>query len=165
MDNIILIGMPTSGKTTLGKLLAKRLGYTFLDTDDVIRQQHGCDLKTLIDREGNEGFLRLESAAIHTVDVHRTVIATGGSTVYSADAMAHLKKMGRVVYLYISYPMLEHRMGDIHARGVVLKPGFTLKDLYDERAPLYAQYADITLVELPNESSRQWANKLLPLLK
>ncbi len=165
MDNFILIGMPTCGKTTLGKLLAKRLDYAFLDTDDVIRARHNCDLKTLIDQEGREGFLRLESEAIRTVDVHRTIIATGGSTVYSADAMEHLKKLGRIVYLHISYPILEQRMGDPKARGVVMSPGFTLKDLYEERAPLYAKYADITVVELPNESARQWANKLIPMLK
>ncbi len=165
MDNIILIGMPTCGKTTLGRLLAARLGYAFLDTDDVIRQQNGSDLKTLIEREGREGFLQLEEQAVRSVDVSRTVIATGGSVVYSPDAMAHLKSIGRVVYLYISYPMLEQRMGDPHARGVVLAEGFTLKDLYDERAKLYDQYADITLVEHPKDSVHQWASKLLPLLK
>lgn len=164
MDNIILIGMPTCGKTTLGKRLARKLGCDFLDTDDVIRQRNGCRLQEIIEREGRDGFMQREEEAVCSVHTDHTVIATGGSVVYSPTAMAHLKSLGRVVYLYITYPMLKKRMGDPHARGVVLAPGFTLKDLYDERTRLYEQYADITLVEQPDSSAETWVNDLLKLL-
>lgn len=165
MDNIILVGMPSCGKSTLGHLLADKLGYTFLDTDDVIVQQNGCALQDIIDNHGRDVFMEREEAAVLSVDTQKTVIATGGSVVYSPAAMAHLKKLGRVVYLYISYDMLAARIGDPRTRGVVFAPGFTLKDMYNERTALYDHYADITLVETPEDTTEQSIDQLLVMLK
>lgn len=165
MDNIILVGMPSCGKSTLGHLLAEKMGYTFLDTDDVIVEQNGCSLQDIIDNHGRDIFMEREEAAVLSVDTQKTVIATGGSVVYRPAAMAHLKKLGRVVYLYISYQMLADRIGDPRTRGVVFAPGFTLKDMYDERTALYEQYADITLAEHPNDTTEKSVNELLEMLK
>ena len=165
MDNIILVGMPSCGKSTLGHLLAEKLGYTFLDTDDVIVQQNGCSLQDIIDAHGRDVFMEREEAAVLSVDTHKTVIATGGSVVYSPAAMAHLKKLGRVVYLYISYDMLKDRIGDPRPRGVVFAPGFGLWEMYQERTALYDHYADITLVETPEDTTEQSVAQLLDMLK
>ena len=143
MNNIILVGMPSCGKSTLGRILAKELGYGFLDTDEVIIRQNGCPLRDILDAQGVDGFIRVEEASVCTVNAENTVIATGGSVVYSEKAMAHLKAMGRVVYLQLSFDEMERRLGDLHARGVAIAPGSTLMDLYNERIPLYEKYADI----------------------
>ncbi len=164
-NNLIFIGMPSSGKSTLGRLLARELGRPFIDTDDVIRQINGCELHELMDRDGLDGFLQREVEAICTVDVDNTVIATGGSAVYSPTGMEHLKKIGRVIYIAISYETLEKRVGDPHLRGVVLAPGKTLRDLYEERVPLYEKYADLTLVQAGNETTRESVSRLLELIK
>ena len=145
MANIILIGMPTCGKSTVGVLLAKQLGYRFLDSDLVIQEREGKLLHELIETLGNDGFLALEDAVNASIETDRTVIATGGSAVYGERAMKHLKKNGVVVYLKISYETLEQRLGDYIHRGVVMPAGYTLRDMYDERAPLYEKYADVTL--------------------
>ena len=121
-NNLIFIGMPSSGKTILGRLLAAELGRPFIDTDDVIRQINGCELHEIMNRDGLDGFLQREVEAIRTVDVENTVIATGGSAVYSPAGMEHLKKIGTVIYVAISYETLERRVGDPHLRGVVLAP-------------------------------------------
>ena len=147
MSNIILIGMPTCGKSTVGVLLAKHLGFRFLDTDLLIQETHGRLLHELIDEHGTKGFIALENDVCQTLDVNRSVIATGGSAVYGKEGMAHLKEIGTVVYLKITYPMLEERLGDYKTRGVILPDGYTLKDLFDERTALYEQYADITVDE------------------
>ena len=165
MDNIIFIGMPSSGKSTLGRLLAKELGLPFIDTDDVIRQINGCELHEIMDRDGLDGFLQREVEAICTVDTSNTVIATGGSAVYSPAGMEHLKKLGRVIYVAINYETLVRRVGDPHLRGVVLAPGKTLRDLYEERVPLYEKYADLTLVQAGNETTRESVLRLLELIK
>ena len=165
MNNLIFIGMPSSGKSTLGRMLAKELGRPFLDTDDVIRQINGCELHEIMDKDGLEAFKQREQEAICTVEVDNTVIATGGSSVYSPVAMQHLKKGGRVIYVAISYDTLEKRVGDPHLRGVVLAPGKTLRDLYAERVPLYEAYADITLRQKEGETIRESVERLLTLLK
>ncbi len=165
MESIILVGMPSCGKSTLGHLLADKLGFPFLDTDDVIKEQNGCELQDIIDNDGREVFMERELAAVLSVDATRAVIATGGSVVYSPEAMAHLKTLGRVVYLCISYEMLEARIGDPRTRGVVFAPGFGLRDMYEERTALYEQYADITLVETPGETTEQSVARLLDMLK
>ncbi|MBQ1950857.1 MAG: shikimate kinase [Clostridia bacterium] len=164
MDNIVLVGMPSCGKSTLGRHLAKQLGYTFIDTDDVIRDLNQCELQDIIDKDGREVFLRREEEAVCSVNTHRHVIATGGSVVYSPVAMAHLKALGTIVYLYISYPTLEKRIGDPRTRGVVFAPGFGLKDMYDERTALYEQYADITLCESEGDTPTESTEKLIALL-
>lgn len=161
MDNIILIGMPSCGKSTLGRLLSKELGCAFLDTDDVIIRQNGCPLRDILDREGVEGFKLREEEAICSVEADRTVIATGGSAVYSPKAMAHLKAGGRVVYLCLSFKELERRLGDLHERGVAIAPGSTLLDLYNERTPLYEQYADITVQVADTNSVRKTLSEIL----
>lgn len=153
-NNVILTGMPGSGKSTVGVVLAKGLGYRFLDSDMVIQEQTGKLLYQLIEELGEAGFLALENEINASILASHTVIATGGSAIYGKEAMAHFKEIGKVVYLKLPYGELAERLGDLHERGVVLKPGFTLKDLYDERAPLYERYADITL-DCSNKSIRQ----------
>ena len=155
MNNIILTGMPSCGKSTLGRLLAKELGYDFLDTDDVIIQQNNCPLKDILDNEGLDGFIRAEEAAVCSVNVENTVIATGGSVVYSPKAMEHLKSLGRIVYLCLEYKEVERRLGDLHERGVAIAPGKTLRDLFDERAPLYNKYAGLVVSIRSGNSIRQ----------
>ena len=143
--NIIMIGMPGSGKSTVGVILAKVLGMHFCDTDIVIQEIAGKKLQEIINEEGNDAFLLQERDAILSLSVEDTVIATGGSAVYSDEAMQHLKKSGVVVYLQVSEPEIERRLADFAARGVAIKDGMTVKDLYDERMPLYEKYADITV--------------------
>lgn len=147
LDNITLIGMPASGKSTVGVLLAKRLGYSFVDVDIVIQEQEGRLLKEIIAEEGQEGFLYVENRVNAELSVHNSVIAPGGSVIYGKEAMEHLKKISTVVYLKLSYEAVEERLGNLTDRGVVLKDGMTLKDLYEERIPYYEQYADITVDE------------------
>lgn len=155
MDNIILTGMPSCGKSTLGRMLAKELGYAFLDTDNVIIERNGCPLKEILDKEGLDGFIRREEEAVCSVTAERTVIATGGSVVYSPKAMAHLKSLGKIVYLCLDYKEVERRLGDLHERGVAIAPGKTLRDLFDERTPLYEKYADLAILIRSGNSIRQ----------
>lgn len=146
-SNITLIGMPASGKSTIGVLLAKRLGYSFVDVDIVIQEETGKLLKEIIEEQGTEGFLKVEEEINSRLDVTRSVIAPGGSVIYGPAAMEHLKRISTVVYLKLDYPELEQRLGDLKDRGVALKNGMTLMDLYQERVPLYEKYADITVDE------------------
>lgn len=145
--NITLIGMPASGKSTVGVLLAKRLGYSFVDADIVIQEKTGKLLKEIIAEQGTDGFLKVEENVNSELDVQRSVIAPGGSVIYGPKAMKHLKEISVVVYLKLSYEDVKMRLGDLKDRGVALKDGMTLKDLYDERIPLYEKYADITIDE------------------
>lgn len=145
--NITLIGMPASGKSTVGILLAKRLGYSFLDTDIVIQEKEGRLLKEIIKQEGLNGFLEIENKINKELDIQGGVIAPGGSVIYGKDAMEHLKKISILVYLKLSYKDMEYRLGDLKERGVAMKAGMTLKNLYDERVPLYEEYADIIIDE------------------
>ncbi len=143
--NIVLIGMPGAGKSTIGVVVAKRLGYRFLDSDLVIQETYGKLLHELITEYGVEGFWQLENDVNGSLDVERTVIATGGSVCYEEEAMTHLSKVGTVVYLQLSYETLKERLGDLNARGVTMRPGQDLQDLYEERLPLYEKYAHITI--------------------
>jgi shikimate kinase len=140
-DNIVLIGMPGAGKSTVGVVLAKRLGYRFVDSDLVIQEKYGKLLHELISENGVEGFWKIENDVNASLNLHRSVIATGGSAVYGAEAMEHLREIGTVLYLKLPYEEVEERLGDLNARGVTLKDGQTLKDLYEERIPLYEKYA------------------------
>lgn len=143
--SIILIGMPSCGKSTLGVLLAKKLGLEFIDSDLLIQKKHGKLLHELIEQHGNDAFLSLEAEVNCSLEATDAVIATGGSAVYSEAAMAHLATLGKIVYIHISYEEMEARLGDYAHRGVIMPDGYTLRDLYDERAVLYARYANITV--------------------
>lgn len=144
-DNIVLIGMPGCGKSTVGVVLAKTLNMEFVDSDIVIQRSRNKRLSQLMDELGTEGFRQLENDINAGLDVHHCVIATGGSVIYGQGAMEHLKRIGTVVYLRLPYPAIEERLGDLHARGVTMKPGQTLLDLYNERCPEYERWADVTL--------------------
>ncbi len=145
--NITLIGMPAAGKSTVGVLLAKRLGYAFVDVDIVIQQKTKKLLKQIIAEEGMDGFMAVENRINGELDVDQSVIAPGGSVIYGREAMEHLKEISTVVYLKLTYEEVEARLGNLVDRGVVLKEGMTLRNLYDERVPYYEKYADITIEE------------------
>lgn len=147
MKNIVLIGMPAVGKSTVGVVVAKRLGYEFVDTDLLIQKQEKRLLKEIIAQEGNDGFLAIENQVNRDLDVENAVIAPGGSVVYCEEAMEHYKKTGTVVYLKVSYETIDRRIQNAKSRGVVLKEGQTLKDLYEERVCLFEKYADYTICE------------------
>ncbi|MEE1196147.1 MAG: shikimate kinase [Lachnospiraceae bacterium] len=147
MKNIVLIGMPGSGKSTIGVVLAKVLGYEFLDSDLVIQKRENRLLSEIIEQEGVDGFLKIENDVNKSLDVERTVIATGGSAVYGKEAMEHLKETGTVIYLRLAYKPLRRRLGSLKKRGVVLRKGQTFRMLYEERTPLYEQYADLIIDE------------------
>ena len=144
-NNIILIGMPGSGKTTLGTELAEIIGYGYIDSDSVIVAREGKRLNEIIAEVGREAFLDIEAKVNSELCADRCVIATGGSVIYRDYAMQKLKELGTIVYLQLDYEIIERRLGDLKKRGVALKEGFTLKDLYKERIPLYEKYADITV--------------------
>lgn len=144
-NNIILIGMPGAGKSTVGVVLAKKLGYRFVDSDLVIQDKYGKLLHELIEENGVEGFWKIENDVNASLDTQKSVIATGGSAVYGTEAMEHLRQIGTVVYLQLPYEEVAERLGDLNARGVTLMPGQTLVDLYEERIPLYEKYAHIVV--------------------
>ena len=146
-SNIVLIGMPGVGKSTIGVVLAKMLGYDFIDADLVIQEKEKKLLREIIAEVGAEGFIEVENRINSSIEAEHAIIATGGSVVYGAEAMAHLKEIGTVLYLKLPYEELQKRLRDIKGRGVVLKDGQTLKDLYEERVPLYEKYADLTVDE------------------
>ncbi len=144
-DNIVLIGMPGVGKSTVGVVLAKALGYQFVDADLLIQEAEGKLLSELIEEHGTDGFIEIENRVNSQIQTHRNVIATGGSVVYGKEAMEHLKSIGTVVYLKQNLRVLQRRLRNLKGRGVVLKEGQTLVDLYKERTVLYEKYADITV--------------------
>lgn len=146
-DNIILIGMPASGKSTLGVILAKVLGYKFIDSDILIQEKQERKLSQIIEDEGIDGFIEIENEVNASIDCEKTVISTGGSAVYGEKAMEHFKSIGKVVYLHVDYDRLVKRLSDIKQRGVVIREGQTFEQLYDERMKLYKKYADITVNE------------------
>lgn len=146
-SNIVLIGMPAVGKSTLGVILAKILGYQFIDSDLVIQKQEQALLKDIIEQKGIDGFIETENRINQSINCDKSVIATGGSAVYGAQAMEHFKEIAIIVYLKIDYETLNARLNNIKNRGVVIREGQTLKSLYEERSILYEKYADITVSE------------------
>lgn len=164
MKNIILVGMPGCGKSTLGVILAKKINYGYIDSDSVIVALQGKLLPDLIEELGNEAFLDLEARVISSITAQRCVISTGGSAIYREDVIKKMKENGVVIYLKISFEEVEKRLGDLKERGVVLKKGFSLRDLYEERDPLYEKSADI-VVELDGSSIEKNAEKLIRAVK
>lgn len=152
--NIILIGMPGAGKSTVGVVLAKRKGYKFVDSDLVIQEKENRLLHEIIEQEGIDGFLAIENQINAELALEHSVIATGGSAVYGNDAMKHLEKIGTICYLKLSYEAIRDRLGDLNERGVTVREGQTLLDLYEERVPLYEKYADVT-IDCENKPIRQ----------
>lgn len=147
MENIILIGMPGCGKSTVGVVLAKTMGYRFIDSDLLIQESEHRLLSKIIEQEGLDGFNKIENKVNASINTDRSVIATGGSVVYGKEAMEHLKKTGAVVYIKLPYEEIAHRLVNLAKRGVSIKKGQTLLDLYNERVPLYEKYADIIIEE------------------
>lgn len=159
MENVVLIGMPGSGKSTLGVVLAKMLGYGFLDSDLIIEEEEHRLLSEIIAQDGIESFMDIENRVNSHIEVTHKVVATGGSAVYGEEAMEHLKQIGTVVYLKWELEELAEHLGDLKERGVVLKEGQDLAGLYQERCPLYEKYADIT-VECHGEAIESLAKQL-----
>lgn len=143
--NIVLIGMPGVGKSTSGVILAKVMGYEFIDSDLLIQKREHKKLAQIIEERGVEGFWQVENEVNSAIEVEGAVIATGGSAIYGKEAMEHLHEIGTVVYLHASYRTLERRLRNLKSRGVTLREGQTLKDLYEERVPLYQKYADFVV--------------------
>ena len=145
MRNLILTGMPACGKSTLGVVLAKTLGMKFVDTDLLIQEVENCKLQEIIDERGMQEFLSIEEKVLSEIEAENSIISTGGSAVYSDKAMKHLGSIGDVVYIKLSLDEIERRLNNIKTRGIAMKPGETLADLYNMRVPLYEKYADITI--------------------
>ena len=178
-DNLILIGMPGAGKSTIGIVLAKVIGYTFIDSDisiyannvnkaiieafKGIQNEKNMLLHELIDKYGLDGFNSIENEINSKINAHKSIIATGGSAVYGKDAMTHLSSIGTVIYLKLPYEEIEERLGDLTKRGVSIKKGQTLKSLYNERIVLYEKYADIT-IECSNKKIGRIAEEIKTLL-
>lgn len=164
MKNIIFIGMPASGKSTIGVVVAKHLGYDFIDSDLLIQKQEKRLLKDIIADVGNEGFLAIENQVNCDIKAERAVISPGGSIVYCQEAMEHFKEIGTIIYLKVSFETINERISSAKNRGVVLKEGQTLKDLYDERTCLFEKYADCIISE-DGLSLEETIDKVLESLK
>ncbi len=144
-SNIVLIGMPGSGKSTCGVIAAKMLLKNFYDTDLLIQNIEEMSLQQILDEKGEEYFAKKEEEAILSLDIQGTVIATGGSVIYSEKAMKHLKSLGKIIYLSLTFEQMERRIANFETRGVLLKNGETLRDMFNERLPLYEKWADETI--------------------
>lgn len=163
MSNIVLIGMPGCGKSTVGVILAKTLGVGFIDTDLIIQQQEKRLLQDIIDTDGIEYFLDCEANAIKSLTCQNSVIATGGSAVYRKDAVDHLKKDGKIIYLDVSLGEIKKRLYNINTRGIAAQKNDTVDDIYNERVHLYNKYADVVL-KLDNSSVEQTVEKICKIL-
>ena len=164
MSNIVLIGMPGCGKSTVGVILAKTLGIGFVDTDLIIQQREKCLLQELIDNHGIEKFLDCECEAIKTLDCDNCVIATGGSVVFREESMQHLKENGKIFFLNVSLSEIKSRLDNINTRGVAATKNKSIDDIYNERSPLYLKYADYVL-DLKNSNVEQTVEKICNLIK
>lgn len=145
MRNVVLIGMPGAGKSTVGVILAKVLGYQFIDSDLLIQEREKCLLKDIIERDGLEGLVAVEEQVNAGIRAENAVIATGGSVIYGKKAMEHLREIGVLVYIRLSLETIQNRLGNLRQRGVILKKGQSLQELYDERCPLYEKYAHLII--------------------
>ncbi|CAN7368895.1 shikimate kinase [Paenibacillus sp. LjRoot56] len=158
--NIVLIGMSGAGKSTLGVLLAKALGMDFVDTDIVIQQHEGRLLQDIIDNEGIEQFLEIEERTVSELQLKNCIISTGGSVIYSEKAMNLLKQDGQIIYLHVPYEEIQRRLINVTTRGIVIKKGNSLKDVYEERVPLYNKYSDHAL-DCSNKNIEQCVSEIL----
>lgn len=158
-NNIILIGMPGAGKSTVGVLLAKAINYEFLDTDIVIQKENGKKLYEIINEKGLEEFLKIENETLSRVEASNTVIATGGSAIFGQEAMEHLREIGHIVYIKLSCEEIIRRVNNIKTRGIAMKKGKTMEDVYRERVPLYEKYADI-IVDGENTTIEEAVEKI-----
>ena len=164
MKNIVLIGMPGAGKSTIGVLLAKALLFAFTDTDLIIQSRYGMSLSEIIDKDGTEAFLQIENDVIASCEFFNCVVATGGSAVYGKEAMESLKENGTVVYLNLPVNELQKRLSNIRTRGVAMKKGETIAELYEQRKPLYEKYADIT-VDCFGLTAEECVEKIISLIQ
>lgn len=163
MKNLILIGMPACGKSTVGVILAKTMGKRFMDTDLLIQEREGALLQDLINQKGDDYFKKVEEYVLRSIEVENTVISTGGSAVYYPKAISHFKKKGVVIYIKVSYESIEKRLNNITTRGITMAPGQTLKDLYDERIPLYEANADI-VADTENLTVEETVEKIIKMV-
>jgi shikimate kinase len=164
MDNIILIGMSGAGKSTLGVLLAKSLNLLFADTDLLIQHKHQQLLHEILEKEGIQNFKKYEEVVLSGLNMKGTVIATGGSAIYSQLAMERLKTIGLVIYLHVPFERINKRLQDITSRGIVIDEGQSLSDIYLEREPLYNKYADIT-VNILDETIEETLNHIIEMIR
>lgn len=162
MENIILIGMPGCGKSTIGVVLAKKLGYRFVDSDLLIQEQYGMTLERLIEQYGDKGFIDIENNVNKSIDISRSVIATGGSAVYGEEAMEHFKQIGTVIYIDIPTEEICERIGSLKERGVVSNGKTTIEEIFEDRKRLYRKYADIT-VRFDNRLLREAVEEIYEL--
>ena len=160
MDNIVLIGMPGAGKSTLGVVLAKAMGYKFIDSDILIQEEEGKLLSQILEESGPDVFNQIEERINSSIDVNHSVIATGGSVIYGPKAMEHLRSIGVVVYIKLPCQTIKKRIGDFEERGINMDNGQTIEDLYEERVPLYEKYAHITV-----ETAGMELNKSMDLIR
>ncbi|MEJ6950501.1 shikimate kinase [Natronospora cellulosivora (SeqCode)] len=158
--NLVLIGMSGAGKSTLGVLLAKSLALEFIDTDIIIQKAEARLLQDIIYQVGVEAFLKIEEKVVSNLKKDNAVIATGGSVVYSPVTMESLKSNAKIIYLYVSFEEIKKRINNINSRGIAMKKGYNLKDVYNERIPLYERYADI-IVDCSNKSIEQSLDEIL----
>ena len=159
-NNIVLIGMPGAGKSTIGVLLAKAMNYQFMDTDLLIQKQNGKKLYEIINEKGIDEFLKIENDTIAGVQAERSVIATGGSAIFGEEAMAHLGNIGHIVYIKLSCQEIEKRINNIKTRGIAMSKGKTIADIYEDRVPLYEKYADI-IVDCENTTIEESVERIV----
>ncbi|MCI5617426.1 MAG: shikimate kinase [Ruminococcus sp.] len=165
MNNIVLIGMPGSGKSTIGVILAKRLGYDFVDTDNLISDREKTTLQDIIDKKGVSEFLKIEGIVGKELNIDNTVIATGGSMVFSDSAMKNLLKDSKCVFIDVPLPEIKRRVKNIDTRGIAMEKDDTLDTLYEKRMPKYREYADITVEVKQNSKIDNVVSKILDMLK
>lgn len=159
MANIILIGMPGCGKSTVGVILAKTLGIGFVDTDLIIQQRENRLLQNIIDTDGIDYFLNCEADAVKSLDCNNCVVATGGSVVYREDAILHLKKNGKIIFLDVPLDEIKRRLNNINTRGIAAKKNKSIEDIYNERIALYNKYADV-IIKTDGESVEKTVEKI-----